>query len=145
MSMDYWAIQGIGLCVNEIEDLIDKEKAVRLIYEFYPDETISDMILRDDFSDFDISEYVDGEPFENLGDFLTFCDDTDSITYGTDGDGHVFFYYPPSMPWERHDHEPSSPHEVVRRIVNAVQKISNLSEEKIEKMIDTDLFVVGCG
>lgn len=67
------------------------------------------------------------------------------ITYGGDGEGGYYFYYPPSMPWELREDDPKTIDEVHRRIVTAVQKVTDLSEAEIEEMIDDDLYVVGIG
>ena len=49
------------------------------------------------------------------------------------------------MPWHQTDTEPQSLEEVHKRIINAVQKITSLSNEDIAKMIDDELYVVGFG
>ena len=60
-------------------------------------------------------------------------------------DGGAYFYYPPSMPWHRTDSEPDTLDEVHKRIIKAVQVITDLTDEEIEQMIDDDLYVVGIG
>lgn len=77
--------------------------------------------------------------------FRAHCDDTDTLTFCDDGDGNEYFYYPPSMPWHRTENEPDSAEEVHRRIIKAVQCLTDLSEAEIEKMINDDLYVCGCG
>lgn len=81
----------------------------------------------------------------DLGDLLCYCDDTDSLTFCDDGVGNEYFYYPPSLPWHRTDAEPDSAEEVHRRIIKAVQKLTNLTDAEIDAMIDDDLYEVGCG
>ena len=49
------------------------------------------------------------------------------------------------MPWCRSDTDPRSEQEVIGRMISAVQKITDMSEEKIKEVIDTDLYVVGMG
>ena len=49
------------------------------------------------------------------------------------------------MPWDHVQNEPKSANEVHRRIVKAVQALTDLSEEEIESLIEDDLFEVGCG
>ena len=41
--------------------------------------------------------------------------------------------------------EPKTEQEVIDRIIKAVQKITDMTEEEIEKIIDNDLYVVGVG
>jgi len=86
-----------------------------------------------------------GEPFDNLGDLLAHCDDTDSLCYGDDGESGSYLYYPPSLPWQRSDNDPETKEEVHRRIIKAVQRITDLPDEEISSMIDDELYVVGMG
>lgn len=147
MSMTYWMIEGIGLKVSDIKPHIDKEKAARFFYEQFPDNTeLGDMVISGNCSDFDMEEYCYNRlGFDNLASVLCYCDDTDSLTFCDDGDGSLYFYYPPSMPWERTSNEPQSERDVIDRIVKAVQKITDMTYEEIEKLIDNDLYVVGIG
>lgn len=146
MSMTYWMIEGIGLKVSDIKPHIDKEKAARFFYEQFPDNTeLKDMVSSGDYSGFDAEEFCYSLWFDNLAHVLCRCDDTDSLTFCDDGDGSLYFYYPPSMPWERTSNEPQSERDVIDRIVKAVQKIADMTYEEIEKLIDTDLYVVGMG
>ena len=103
------------------------------------------MVASGDFSSLDIEDYLYGQPFDNIADLLTHCDDTDSITYGDDGEGSYYFYYPPSMPWEMRDTEPKNIQEVHNRIIAAVQQVADLESDEIDLMIDDDLHVVGFG
>lgn len=92
------------------------------------------------------NEYeLHGEPFENLADVFTFCDDTDSLTYGDNGDGESYFYYPPSYPWERTENEPSSIAEVHERVIKAILRLCDMTREQVETLIDDDIYDYGCG
>ena len=146
MSMSYWMIEGIGLHVRDIMPYVNKEKAARFFYEQFPDDyDLADMVALNDYSSFDMEAFYHDNGFENLADVLCHCDDTSSTVFGDDGDGNVYFYYPPSMPWRRRDSEPQSEQEAVDRIIKAVQKITNMSREEIQAVIDTDLYVAGMG
>lgn len=150
MSMSYWMIEGVGLDTDRVRPYLNKEKAAQFLIEQISDEpdtvwSLKQMLSTGDFSGLDIDDYLYGEPFENFADILTHCDDTDSITYGDDGDGSYYFYYPPSMPWEMRDTEPKTVREVHNRIIEAVQKVTDLTAEEIDLMIDDDLHVVGFG
>lgn len=145
MSLSYWVIEGVGLKVNDINKL-NNEKLVRKISEELPDdECLLGMIRNNDYKDFCVDDYLFGYPFDNFGDILTHCDDTDTLTFGDDNEGDVYLYYPPSLPWWRREDEPQTLEEVIDNIVNAVQKVTDLSREEIKELIDEDLFVVGCG
>lgn len=146
MSVSYWMIEGVGLNAADIESHINKEKAARFFSEQFPEEAdLKDMVLTGDFSSFDMEEYYYGNGFENLADVLCHCDDTDSLTFGDDGEGTAYFYYPPSMPWHHTPDEPQTEQEVIDRIIKAVQKITDMTEEEIKKIIDNNLYVVGIG
>lgn len=146
MSMCEWVVEGVGILADDIIPSIDKEKLYTMLLEQLPDdEELLAMKRTGNYADLDIDDFLYGEPFENIADLLTFCDDTDSITYGEDGEGSHYFYYPPSMPWHRTENEPESLDEVHKRIITAVKKITTLSDEAIEKMIDDDLYVIGFG
>ena len=133
MSVSYWMIEGIGINANDVAPHINKEKAVRFFLKQLPEESdLADMIAANNYSSFDIEEYYYGNGFENLADVLCHCDDTDSLTFGDDGDGGAYFYYPPSMPWHHTSNEPQTEQEVIDRIIKAVQKITDMTEEEIK-------------
>ena len=153
MSLSYWVIEGVGLCTEDIEPYINKKKLVEFMLEQLDskdEEVISElkhMIATEDFSEFDLINYLYGYPFENLADILTHCDDFNSLTFGDDGDSGCsshYLYYPPSMPWWIREEDPKSLDEVHNRIVAAVQKITDMDAEDILRLIDDNLFVVGC-
>lgn len=146
MSVSYWMIEGVGINTDKIEPFLDKEKLAQMLLEQLPDdEELLEISANKKYDELDVRDFLYGNPFQNLGDLLTHCDDTDSITYGDDGESGSYFYYPPSMPWHRTETEPETLEEVHRRIIKAVQVVTNLSTSKIETMIDDDLYVVGVG
>lgn len=146
MSTTYWMIEGIGIDTDKLLPHLNKRKVINVILKQCPDdEEALEWKGRRDLKNFDIDDFLYGNPFENLADLLTHCDDTDTLMFGDDGDGGVYFYYPPSMPWHRRDNEPRSVEEVHERIVDAVMEITDLSEAEIEAMIDDDIYAVGCG
>lgn len=150
MSVSYWMIAGVGIDTDKVEPHLHRDKLLDLLAEQLPDdEDVVELVQsREDTGkcpEFDIDEYLYDQPFENLADLLTHCDDTDTITYGDDGYGGYYFYYPPSMPWELREEDPKTIEEVHRRIITAVQKVTDLTAEEIEAMIDDNLYVIGCG
>lgn len=146
MSMSYWLLEGVGICADEIVPHIENKKLAHMLLKEMPeDEELISIVKNKKYDELQIDEFLYGEPYDSVAEMLTFCDDTDSITYGDDGEGTSYFYYPPSMPWHQTDTEPQSLEEVHKRIINAVQKITSLSNEDIAKMIDDELYVVGFG
>ena len=150
MSMSYWMIEGVGLDTDKIIPYLNSEKLAQFLIEQLGQEpeTVTElkrMVASGDFSSLDIEDYLYGQPFDNIADLLTHCDDTDSITYGDDGEGSDYFSYPPSMPWEMRDTEPKNIQEVHNRIIAAVQQVADLESDEIDLMIDDDLHVVGFG
>lgn len=146
MSVSYWMIEGVGIDTDKVEPFLDKVKLAKMLLEQLPDnEWLLEISTNKKYDELDVQDFLYGEPFGNLGDLLTHCDDTDSITYGDDGGGGSYFYYSPSMPWHRTETEPDTLEEVHRRIIKAVQAVTNLSASEIETMIDDDLYVVGIG
>lgn len=150
MSYCYWMIEGVGINTDRIRPYLNQDKLLDLLAQQLPnEEDVLELVqLREDNGkrpDFDIDDYLYGQAFENLADLLTFCDDTDTITYGDDGEGGYYFFYPPSMPWDRREEDPKTIEEVHQRIITAVRKVADLSDEEIELMIDDELYVVGAG
>lgn len=78
MSVSYWMCQGIGIRTNELLPFLSTQKCVQFMKTQLPDEDIQE-------DKFDIDDYLYGEPFDNLAEMFTVCDDTDSLTYGDRG------------------------------------------------------------
>ncbi len=138
MSMSYWMCQGVGVRTNELLPFLSTQKCVQFMKTQLPDEDIQE-------DKFDIDDYLYGEPFDNLADMFTFCDDTDSLTYGDNGEGEYYFYYTPTYPWERTDNEPTSIEEVHKRIIDAVLCLCDTTAEQVNALIDDDIYDLGCG
>lgn len=146
MSTSYWMIEGIGLDADKVRLKLNNEKVVKLLVQQRPeDDNLKGMLESKSFEDFNFEAYMDGTLFDNLADLLAFCDDTDSITCGMDGCGGSYFYYPPAMPWHHVANEPQSAEEVHERIIAAVQCVTDLTADEIDKMIDDDLYIIGIG
>ena len=138
MSMCHWVCEGIGINTDDVIGKINVKKCIKFLKEQLPDAEI-------DEKDFDIYDFLYGQPFDNFGDVLCHCDDTDTLTYGDNGDGEYYFFYTTSYPWERRENEPASIEEVHERIIAAVQKLCDLTSDQIEKLIQDDLYEYGCG
>lgn len=145
MSMSYWIISGIGIACYEIEPYVKRDKLFDFIRSELCKKDLERLFPGIEYPSLSIDEIVSMAGYDDIADLLCHCDDTDSLTYGNDGEGGCYFYYPPSMPWEQTPTEPKSVEEVIDRIVNAVQKITDMTSEQIESLIDTELYVVGMG
>lgn len=146
VSMDYWVIEGVGVNVDKLLPHLNNRKCVDIILTYFPDdEDALKWKTRRNLKDFDIRDFLYGEPFDNFADLFTYCDVTDTLTYGDDGDGASYLYYPPTMPWRRNPNEPKSIEEVHKRIIDAVKTITDLTDAEIELLIDDDIYVVGSG
>ncbi len=150
MSSYHWIIQGVGIDTSKIRPYIDGEKLARFLYEYCDyNKKLCEVVEETNFGRDEDSVSIlltcsYELEFDDLADLLTYCDDTDSITCLDDGRGNSYFYYPPSMPWEYTKTEPRSLKEVHRRIIRAVKKITSLTDDEIDKMIDNDLYLAGC-
>ena len=138
MSRCYWINEGIGVDSDTLLPHLDKHKCFLLVKKQLPDEEISE-------DDFDLDDFFYGCPFENLGDFMCHADDSEVMTYGDNGDGVSYFLYPKSYPWHRHNNEPRSIAEVHNIIIDSIQKVTNLSTEEADKLIDDDIYELGEG
>ncbi len=145
MSHYHWIVQGVGIDTSKVKPYIDGEKFANVLYDYSDyNKKLYDGVKDTDFGRKDGSADYLLRPaceFDNLAELLTFCDDTNSIVYTYDGKGNSFFHYPPSMPWERTETEPQTIKEVHNRIIEAVKKITSLTDDEIDKMIDDDLYV----
>lgn len=141
MSMAYWTIDGVGIRAEDLQPFIDCEKLnAFLMKKFEIDE--GDPILDDSTLD----DFLNGEPYDNFAELLSHCDDSNILTYADNGDcEYSYLYYPPTMPWNRRENEPTSPEEVHEFIAAAVSKICNIPREKLDELIDDELNVEGCG
>lgn len=139
MSTCVWICAGIGLRESVIRPHLNMEKCRAEIQKQLPDERISQNHFR-------LDDYIDwGEPFYGLSDFLTYLDDTNTLTYGDNGNGETFFYYVRSYPWEHVKNEPQSIDEVHSRIIDAVFKVCDLSRDEIDALIEDDIYEEGWG
>lgn len=146
MSVCYWIIEGVGIDTDKIVPYLNKDKLINfLAQQLLDDEDIAELYSNPESFSFDIEDFLCGNPFDNLADLLTHCEDTDTLTYGDDGEGGSYFYYPPSMPWHMRKNESKTIDEVHERIISAVQKVTNLTDTEILDMIDDDIYVVGVG
>lgn len=135
MSMACWKIGGIGLDVRKVEPYLNRSKIEKLVREQFPNEQINYQL--------DINSLLYDEcRFTNLGEVLFYCDDSETMTYDYDGDGGIYFIYPPTFPWERRHNEPKSVGEVISNIIKAVQKITDMTSAEVRDIVDRNLSVI---
>lgn len=139
MSVCYWVCEGIGIKTSDIIEHLDNKKCIAMLKEQLPNEDIPNE------DELDIDDFLHGNPFDNLGDLLCHCDDSETLTYGDNGECEDYLYYAPSYPWDRKQNDPESIQQVHDRIIDAVQKVCNMTKEEIENIIDNDLYEEGWG
>lgn len=151
MSMSYWFIEGVGIDISKIEEHLNKEKVIRFLLKDLSHEEdivaeLTDILSRGaPYDNFDIDDYLYGEPYNGIEEILYNCDDTSTLTYGDNGDGGHYIYYARSYPWEHRDNEPNTIGDVHKILIDAVKKLTNLNSLEIEDMIDDDIYEYGCG
>ena len=138
MSMVHWVCDGIGIRTNELYPYLNKNKCINFICKQVPNAKI-------DADSFDIDQFFDGNPFENLGDMLCHADDTNTLTFDTDGQGEYYFYYRPLYPWQMTDKDPVSLQEVHERIIDCVLCLCDMSRLEAESFIDNAIYDYGFG
>lgn len=138
MSMEVWVCEGIGLRSSAIYPHLDMNKCCMEIQKQLSGVEISR-------NRFDLDDFLCCDPYCGLGDFLASLDDTNTMTYGDNGNGETFFYYTRCYPWEQLWNEPKSIDDVHQRIIRAVSKVCNLSPDEIDKLIEDDIYEEGYG
>lgn len=138
MSMDYWGIVGYGVCVQDIEQYIDKEKVNILVRDINVNccDFTEDVFEDDTFC---------GNPYQNFGEFLSELDETNTIIWDDGGESQkAFFLYVPKYPWMYRNNDPKSIKDVEDRIIKVLKMVCNATEEELKKKID---FIndYGCG
>lgn len=146
MSTSYYTVAGIGIDTAKIFGHINNHKVIDILLKLFPDDLdLMELKKRRNLRYFPVEEYLYEADLYNFAELIArYCDDTNTLTHGDADDGE-FLYYPPSMPWERRENEPKSVQEVHDRIISAVMKVTDMSREEIEALIEDDLFAVGCG
>lgn len=135
MSFEYSICEGIGIKASQLFPHLNTEKCIMVVKE-----QLGEDFEESSLEQFDIRDFLYGDPFENLADLLCHCDDTGTLTFKENGDGECFFYYPPSYPWMRQENEPTNSKDVHERIKKAILKICDLSDAEMESLIDEDLY-----
>jgi hypothetical protein len=130
--------EGVGVRASKIYPYLDKHKCFVAVSNQLPDEEI-----RED--SFDIENFLHGDPFDDIGDFMCCLDDTATFTYGDNGNGESYCLYPPTYPWERLENEPTNIKEVHKRLIKIILHITNLTEQQAEELIENDIYEYGCG
>lgn len=86
MIVCHWICEGIGIRTDDVIGSINAKKCIKFLKEQLPGEEIEE-------KDFDIDDFLYGQPFNDFGDVLCHCDDTDTLTYGDNGEGEHYFFY----------------------------------------------------
>lgn len=126
MSMKACPIEGYGINTNGISDRIVPEKFVAFAKE--------QNIYREGHDD--PEDYI-YDVFYGYGDLLCHCDDSNQMNYGST-EYCDYFLFAPAYPWYQNEEyfKIKSKRDVETIIVNAVQKLTDMTEEEIRHKID---------
>lgn len=139
---------GIGLKVKNITPYFVKSKVIREILdqvgEFIDAEYANELrrIYRTGRDEKVVTEDVIYQAgYNSSAEFLMWCDVSDIISCGKDLSGDECVFFARSMPWERVENEPESIDEVYSRIVEMVQRVTNMTADQIADLIIDGLVV----
>lgn len=136
MSMDYWAIEGYGVDLDEIEKYINTEKVNELVRKLLPNETFEEDVFEDD------TFY--GDPYTNFAEFLCELDEENIFCYEDDGNARAFFLYEPSYPWARNENEPKDKQEAEDKMIKVLKKVYDATWNDLRSYIRY-ISTYGCG
>ena len=125
--MQYYCIIGYGINVTEIRDRIVPEK-----WEAFAKE--HNINLENGFIDPDDDDFLFETPYYNLAEIFVNCDDTHLLVEDAGDDGSYLFYTP-KYPWWQ-NFEMVSETRVQNAIIDAVQKLTDMSAKEIRERID---------
>ncbi len=139
MSMDYWGIVGYGLCLNDIEEYINREKFNQVVRDINPN-------LQFDEDDVFDDDTFCGGIYVNLAHFFTELDTNNNFCYEDNGDGECYLLFEPSYPWETNyrKREPKTKEEVKERLINLLTPFYNMPINILKEKIDY-INTMGCG
>lgn len=150
MSTCTWVIEGVGIPFSKVLPNIALDKFIAGVERCSHKAEREIEALREEIATnyhASVEEFIAETEDEFAARMLTvgallFGDEHQSLVYSTDTEAEGYIYYPPSMPWERKEDEPTSIEEVHDRIVKAVQSVANMDEADILSLIDDELFIV---
>lgn len=150
MSTSYWVIEGVGIPLSKVLPHIVLDKFIAGVEKCSHKTKKEIEVLREAIVTnyhASVEEFVTESEDDYLARVITagaliFGDEFHSLCYTIDNEDDGYLYYPPSMPWERKENEPTSIEEVHDRIVKAVQSVTDMNEADILACIDDEIFIV---
>lgn len=133
-SLCYRLCQGVGIRTSKLYRFLSVPKCIKVLREVLPNRDFKEDV-------FNIDDYIGGYPFDGLGNMLCYCDDTYTLSYEGFGD-EMYFYYPPSYPWEQNSNRPENICEVHRRITDAVLRLCDIEREQVNALINDHIYSV---
>jgi len=128
MSMDYWGITGYGVCLDDIEKYLDREKVNKIIRQMFPDEEFTEDV-------FDGFMFC-GDPYTNFAEFLCEFDDRKILTYDDDGQGVAYFLYVPPYPWKAKENEPKTRKELEDYMISILRRVYDTDDCDLRNSLD---------
>ena len=147
MATEHYTVEGIGIDTDKISDRIDTRKLVEFLIAQLPDDDELKEIYEkgEPFEDFDIDNYLYGNPYNCLAEIFADCDDTSQLTYNDNNESKDYVLFQKQYPWEYGENSPRSVQDVHGILIDAVMKITDMTPDEIEDVIDDDIHDYGWG
>lgn len=128
MSMVHWSIVGYGLSLNNIHKYINpdkiKSKLATLNVEYDDEEEVLE------------SDIFCGDPYYYIAEFLCDLDETNTLSFDTNGDGNEYLFYPRIYPWSAHENEAETEAEAADRIAKVICQVYDMVPEDVYEKLD---------
>lgn len=155
MSVSYWMNEGLGVALADIIESVDAEKIRIYLKNNDAFESLTEDEYEEWMRDFHqagnqdrlemlVEFYRNDAP--NLSALFTNSDEKHLLSYGDDGDGKYFLFYPPAYPWERDENECTTEEAARQHVLSAIMQFTfdDTDASEIEKHIDY-IYEVGIG
>ena len=144
MSICHWMCEGIGVRVYDIYQYLNLGRCLTEIKALFPNDPKIQRIDPESFDENKFDDLTSGDRFVCVGDFLSQLDNNRVLSYGDNGVGESYCYYPPKYPWHLTDSDPKSLKEARELVKTVVRKVCDVDEETLEELIDDDIYEYGC-
>ena len=144
MAFTYWGIDGLGVRLGDIKEMLDAEK-IRLAMQKQIDNVLceKDEVFEDylNAGNEDRLEYLD-EDYCRITDeicgVIAAADDRNLLGTANDGEEGYYLFYPPRYPWDRRENECETEDEARQHICNHLLRFTlpEVTAEQVLEKID---------